>query len=227
MSALRLLSLVAVGATLSACASVPTTTTAASQARTPTEQWSRQIAPQPLEVRLAVHTSGLSGTQAQALSTFAADWREVSGGPISLRAPVGSIDPAAVTRISDGARSILIQRGVPASALSVSTYDASNSPAAPLVISAQGQVVRTPVCGQAWANIAHSSANEVHSNFGCAVTANMAAQIANPNDLTNPAAEAPADAQRRAVILGKYRQGEVTSSEQDSQATGAVSTVVK
>lgn len=227
MSALRLLSLAAAAATVSACASAPTSPTAASLARTPTEQWSRQIAPQPLEVRLAVHTSGLSGTQAQALATFAADWREVSGGPISLRAPVGSIDPAAVTRISDGARAILIQQGVPASSLSISTYDASNSPAAPLVIAAQGQVVRTPACGQAWTNIAHSAANEVQPNFGCAVTANMAAQIANPTDLARPTPDAPADAQRRAVVLGKYRQGQVTSSEQDSQATGAVSTVVK
>jgi pilus assembly protein CpaD len=227
MSAFRLLSLAAITATASACASAPTSPTAASLARTPTEQWSGQIAPQPLEVRLAVHASGLSGTQAQALTAFAADWREVSGGPIALRAPVGSIDPAAVARISDGARAILVQQGVPASSLSISAYDASGSPAAPLVIVAEGQVVRTPACGRAWTNIAHSAGNEVQPNFGCAVTANMASQVANPADLARATPSAPADAQRRAVVLGKYRQGQVTSSEVDSQATGAVSTVVK
>lgn len=227
MSALRLLSLAVAGAILSACATAPTSPTSASLALTPTQQWAGYVSAQPLEVRLAVHTSGLSGTQAQALTTFAADWRDAGGGPVMLRAPVGSIDPAAVTRISDGARAILIQQGIAASALSVSTYDASNSPAAPLVIAGQGYVARRPVCGQAWTDVAHTAGNAPQPTFGCAVTANMAAQIADPADLARPAAGGPPDAQRRAVMLEKYRRGEVTSSAEDTQATGAVSKVVK
>ena len=39
-------------------------------------------------------------------------------------------------------------------------------------------------------------------------------------------AETPADAQRRGTVLDKYRQGQLTSSARDDQATGTVSKAV-
>ena len=36
----------------------------------------------------------------------------------------------------------------------------------------------------------------------------------------------PADGLRRATVLDKYRQGQVTSSERDKQAAGTVSNAV-
>ena len=83
-----------------------------------------------------------------------------------------------------------------------------------------------PTCGQQWDNISRSATNQVQSQFGCSVTANMAAQVANPADLLGPSAIDPVDAQRRDVMLGKYRRGEVTASASDSQAKGTVSQVV-
>ena len=56
--------------------------------------------------------------------------------------------------------------------------------------------------------------------------ANIAAQIANPQDLLRPRDMTPADAQRRATVLGKYRAGEVTSSARDDQAAGAISRAI-
>lgn len=38
---------------------------------------------------------------------------------------------------------------------------------------------------------------------------------------------APYDAARRETVLGKYRKGELTSSQKDDQATGAISQAVK
>jgi type IV pilus biogenesis protein CpaD/CtpE len=35
-----------------------------------------------------------------------------------------------------------------------------------------------------------------------------------------PTAEDPADNSRRLIVLGKYRQGGITSTTQDSQASG-------
>ena len=49
--------------------------------------------------------------------------------------------------------------------------------------------------------------NEGYPEFGCAVTANIAAQIADPADLLAPRASDAPDAQRRQVVLDKYRQG--------------------
>ena len=56
---------------------------------------------------------------------------------------------------------------------------------------------------------------------------NVAVQVANPGDLRGPSATTPADAQRRGVVLDKYRKGETTASARDEQAAGDVSKVVK
>ena len=74
-----------------------------------------------------------------------------------------------------------------------------------------------------WENLSKTGSNRPYSNFGCAVTANIAAQVANPHDFLAPRAEDPADATRRSVVLDKYRRGEKSSTEADSQAKGAVS----
>jgi pilus assembly protein CpaD len=72
-----------------------------------------------------------------------------------------------------------------------------------------------------------SANNDVQPNFGCAVTANMALMVANPNDLLRPTDSGPSDAGRRMTVLEKYREGKVTSSEKDEQAKGSVSQAVK
>ena len=55
------------------------------------------------------------------------------------------------------------------------------------------------------------------------MTANIAAQIANPRDLIAPAVMTPGDNGRRAVVLDKYRKGDITSSAKDDQADGKTS----
>ena len=227
MSALRLSVLLFAGAALGACAAIPRPApepTRAEAALTPTELWAADVRPQAQEIYLAVHAQGLSQTQQDALAGFAGDWRLGGRGPITLRAPVGGPDAAMVSRSTEGVRAMLASYGAE---VRVQGYEAKGDRAAPLVVARERYTVSIPTCGQQWDNISKSATNEVQSQFGCSVTANMAAQIANPSDLLGPAAIDPADAQRRAVVLDKYRKGEITASARDSQATGAVSQVVK
>jgi pilus assembly protein CpaD len=58
------------------------------------------------------------------------------------------------------------------------------------------------------------------------VTANIAAQVANPEDLLGPRPETPIDSGRRATVLDKYRKGEVTASAKDEQSNGIISKAV-
>lgn len=227
MSALRIILPLMASAALTACAAAPTATSdAAALARTPTELWANRVKVQPDEIRLAVHADGLSATQREALGVFLADWRATGGGPVILRAPLGGADPGAVGRTTEGVRMQLSGGGVPVSLITLASYDAGGDPLAPLVVGRERYRVDVPRCGQEWTNITLSANNEPQPNFGCATTANMAAQIANPSDLLGPAPVTPADAQRRGVVLGKYRLGESTASEKDESAT-AVSDVVK
>jgi len=213
-------------ASLSACASTKAPDRLV-QAKTPTEHYQAKAVAEPREVRLAVHAQGLSGPQAEALAQFAQDWADADGGTIILRAPTGGPDAGASFRTVEGARSFLIDQGVPADRLIVTGYDAKGAPGGVLHISYEAYRAVVPSCGKTWVNIARSMTNEVQPNFGCAVTANMAAQIADPADLVRPQRSTPADAARRAVVLDKYRKGQITASEKDDQAKGVVSDAIK
>ena len=211
---------------LAACAT-PKAPGRIADARTPTEHFQTKVTSADQEIRLAIHAQGLSANQAEALAAFAADWREAEGGTITLSAPSGGTQSRAAFRIVEGARGVLIGQGVAADHIVVADYDAKGDPAAPLRIAYLRYRAEIPACGKVWTNVAHSADNEVQPNFGCAVTANMGAQIANPADLTRPRASTPIDTQRREVMLDKYRKGQTTSSDKDDQAKGVVSNVAR
>ena len=196
-------------------------------ARTPTEHYKATAEARPQEIRLVVHAQGLSTTQAAALAKFAADWSNGEGGQITLWSPVGGPDAQATFRTGEGARGFLVGQGVPADRIAIQGYDAQGDQQAALRIGYMRYESIVPACGQVWKNVAHSADNDVQPNFGCAVTANLAAQIANPADLMRPRDMGPPDAQRRLTVLDKYRKGEVVSSAQDAQAQGVVSTAIK
>jgi pilus assembly protein CpaD len=105
-------------------------------------------------------------------------------------------------------------------------YEAGPDPRAPIRVGFSAYAVDIPRCGQAWASLASNRDNQVTPNFGCAVTANIAAMVAKPSDLMFPQPSTPLDATRRQVVLEKYRQGAVTSSAKDDQAQGQVSHAV-
>lgn len=213
---------------LAACASPAPPPGANLAARSPTDLWTTQVAVQPQEIRLAVHSQGLSQAQSDALYALAGDWRAAGGqGAITLRAPVSGPDAAAVSRAGEATRNALVSAGVPYAAISIIGYDAKGDAGAPLIVGRETYAVTVPTCGQQWTNLSRTGSNEVQPNFGCAITANMAVQVANPGDLLGPSATTPADAQRRGVILDKYRKGETTATARDEQAAGDVSKVVK
>jgi pilus assembly protein CpaD len=205
--------------TLSGCAS----NEAVRNATTATEAWTDKVEvdTQPEIIRLGVHADGVSPNQATAVADFVGLWREDDGGLISVQTPVG-----ASPRMVASVQAHLAAQGAPLSMIELVSYDAAGDPAAPIVVAFDRFTVDTPRCGQNWENLTKTRNNEAFGNFGCAVTANIAAQIANPQDLLRPRTMTPADAQRRATVLGKYRQGETTSSARDDQAAGVVSRAI-
>lgn len=191
----------------------------ANEPRTPTEQFAIEVDRQPEEIRLAVHAQGLSANQDAATETFVDGWREAEGGEIVIQAPNGGGDPAAVHRMVESVRQVLAETGVPRQLVRIVGYDARGQAAPPLIVGYERHIARGPQCGENWKNLTRSMSNKVQSNFGCAITANMAAQIADPRDLIQPRRIDPADVVRRGVVLGKYREGTSTASAGDSAAS--------
>ncbi len=193
------------------------------QALLPTEQFPVKVTDRPEQIALGLHPGGLSTNQMAALGQFVSEWRDDGGGTVSLRAPADGSNPVMARRMEDQAAAYLVRLGVPGERLQVSGYVSNHAPGAPLLASYEKFEAKGPNCSGGWKNLTTTGSNEVYDHFGCAVTANIAAQIANPRDLLAPAVMTPADNPRRQVVLGKYRRGEVTSSAKDDQADGKVS----
>lgn len=211
-------------ALLSACASTPSTETAAPSPLA-TQQWESrvQVTAEPDEILLAPHAEGLSEPQIQAVDALMRRWLRDEGREILVSAPGGG---DAAGRMAYAVRLRLIGLGAPGAAVRIVGYDAAGEPNAPVKVGYLRHEASIPKCGQ-WENLTATRDNGPYENFGCAVTANMAAQIANPEDLIRPRESTPASAQRRDTVLDKYRRGELTSSARDEQATGAVSKAVQ
>lgn len=203
---------------LSACASRP-----AELATTPTEIWTDKVKvdKQPDSLLLGVHADGLSPNQAASVAGFIDQWRQVEGGEITVQVPVG-----ASPRMVAGVQAALAAQGAPIGSIVLASYDAAGDAAAPIIVAYDRYTVETPKCGTDWESLTRTRNNEAYANFGCAVTANIAAQVANPEDLLHPRATTPVDAQRRAVVLGKYRAGEKTSSVREDQAAATLSKAI-
>jgi pilus assembly protein CpaD len=190
---------------------------------TPSERYSIQVDPSPVELKLGVHDAGVSPNQADALRDFVGRWMQTDRAPITIKAPEHGPAQAAVYRTATAARDFMIGQGVDPAAVRIVGYEAGDDRAAPVVVGFVRYQARASQCGREWENLATDYHSGGYAEFGCAVTANMAAELAEPADLLHPRDATPPDAQRRAFVLDKYRQGSLTSTQKDSQANGAVS----
>ena len=105
--------------------------------------------------------------------------------------------------------------GIPAQRIKVVSYQAPN-PKAPILAGFETVQAVVPKCGQAWGNLSQTGDNLPSSNFGCAVTSNLAAQVTNPRDLIAPRAMTAAEASRRTVVFDGFATGKATSSAQEA-----------
>lgn len=176
---------------------------------TPTARYPLRAEPDIDQIALAVHPTGLSQAQHAALLSLVARWSASGGSDVFVAAPSDAGEAA--TRMAAQVRQGL-QDAAPLIGARMTTYQAP-SPDAPILVGFEGVRAVVAPCGAAWGALTRTGDNRSASNFGCAVSANLAAQIADPRDIRRPKESDPADAARRDVILRGYRAGEATSAE--------------
>jgi len=213
----------ALSALAAACASSRPPEGTGLSALTPTQQYPLVSETVPDRVALAIHAEGLSPNQQAVLGDFMRRWRDGGGGPIQIGAPAAGADPVLARRTADAICAFLYHLGAPAPLVKIVGYDPGGAANPPVVASFARAEPAVADCSKTWDNLTSTGANRPSTHFGCSVTSNIALQVADPNDLRTPAATAAADDGRRQVVLGKYRQGSVTSASKDSQASGQVS----
>lgn len=190
---------------------------------TPVSRYVLQVEPGADQVALAVHDAGLSGNQRAAIAALADRFQASSAEVIRIEAPSGD-DPVAA-RTAWSVRDALTAYGVPSGRVLVMAYNAPD-PRAPVVAGFETFQAHVPNCAATIGGLGNRSDNQAPTGFGCAVTANMAAQIANPRDIVTPRALAPADAGRRTRIYDTYRLGQATSAPQEDLVQGQISQAV-
>ncbi len=179
---------------------------------TPTSRYSLQVEPGLERIALAVHETGVSPTQTAALRDLISRFAAEGAPAIVVEGPSGD-DPVA-SRMAWAVRTSLEQSGVPGHMIQVVGYSAPD-PRAPVLVGFETLRASVPQCGTNWTNLTRTANNAGMSNFGCAVTANLAAQIANPRDIIQPREMTPVDSNRRSVVFDNYRRGIATSAPQE------------
>ena len=175
---------------------------------TPTQQFAPQIRPGADEIQLAPH-GWLSANQADALGALVLRWREAGEGPIIVQAPAAG--PGAATGAA--AAAALRSHGVPEAAIRAVAYESAEP--APVRVGYSRYEAVIGNCAHLWGDVVRTAENRPMPSFGCSVSNNMAAQVANARDLAGAQPVDAGDSRRRVMQLNSYREGK--QPEADSQ----------
>lgn len=209
-------------AALSACGSMSLANRDAPM--TPLSRYALQVEPGLDRIALAVRDDGLSAAQETALRDLAWRHREAGYGDLIIQSPSGE-DPAAA-RTAWSVHAALQTFGVPEDRLRVVSY-AAPDPRAPVLAGFETLTARVPDCSLEQGPREGRFSNQSSRGLGCAVNANMAAQIANPRDIIQPRDMPPAETGRAATVFANYRQGDRTSGAQEELVEGRISRAVE
>jgi len=155
---------------------------------------------------------GLDSQSAANIRAFAQRYRALGSGRITILAPAG--EPAASTKVVNAIRRTLASTGL-RGYVGIGLYPAGDpTRASPVRLIYQGLKAGVPTPCGLWPNDLASGGslegwkNASYENFGCATQSVLAAQVADPRDLTQGRAIDPPDVQMRMRAIGDVRNGQ-------------------
>ncbi|MEX2692415.1 CpaD family pilus assembly protein [Rhizobium mongolense] len=163
-------------------------------------------AEQTVDIPVASTDRRLTIAQRDMIRGFAANYTSRASGPVYVMTPQGSPNSGVASQLRNQVRAELSKRGIPSSKIVNASYSATPGDAAPIRLSFVGMTAMTTQCGQWPKDIGGGFDNQNYYNFGCATQNNLAAQIANPEDLIAPRGMTPIDAARRNDAITEYRE---------------------
>ncbi len=154
------------------------------------------------------------------LSAFAATYLQRGKGAMTLSVPVGGENAEIADQTAVAVRAHLKRSGVPDLALDAVTVDATGQTNPGIKLTFASTSATGPSC-TVDQDLRKSYHNVTTPNFGCATAANLAAMIANPNDLREPAATATGSGDLAARAAQGYREGTTTAAPSASASGDA------
>lgn len=142
------------------------------------------------------------------IAALGAAWvaKKIVGGP-------REVETVGATDVLVASTQALRKARIDPRSVALEPYLGNGDPAAPVRLSYLQVVAVPPDCPDWSENVGRDPQNMPWPNMGCATQRNLAAMVANPEDLVRPRGETPRPGERRDVVWGKYSNGEMTGSK--------------
>lgn len=168
----------------------------------------------PITMVVSSAQGTLQPPQVDAVNSFVHQALQAGVTPITIAQPSGGGGSA---RVASEIASLMVQQGVPRAYVRFANYKAGpSSPVRLSYVSAYGQSLN---CGQWPDDATDTEENMLTSNHGCAVQANIAAMVANPETLTVPSTVTPISGAPRVAAIGVYAGGAAVAGSTATSAT--------
>jgi pilus assembly protein CpaD len=177
-----------------------------------------------LELLVGSNRGELNPTQRAQVLSFGLNWKHEATGGVIVNRPVGSTNERAAADSMREILSILAASGIPLQSIVMETYPANGPALAAVRISYPRVTAQAGPCGLWPRDIGPTFnrdyfENQPYWNYGCATQRNLAAMVDNPADLVQPRGETASYTPRRTTVMEKYRSGNPTSTQSNSDGS--------
>ncbi|RWE35432.1 MAG: pilus assembly protein CpaD [Mesorhizobium sp.] len=162
---------------------------------------------QKIDLPVGAGDRGMTGSQRDTLLGFLDGYDKSAAPTLTIQIPSGSANEVAATAAGRDFARLAVAAGIKRDRIVVVPYQAGSSEAsAPVRVSYIAVRAQTDKCGRWPADLVETSENKHYADFGCSYQNNLAAQMANPNDLLGPRKQTTIDAERRGQVIDDYRK---------------------
>jgi pilus assembly protein CpaD len=161
---------------------------------------------QVTDIPVGAADRGMTRSQREQLQGFLGSYDRSAASVVQILLPEGSANEAAARRAAAGLAEVARSAGVPRGRITILSYHV-NAPDSqpPIRVSYSKVVASAGPCGRWPEDLMKNSENKHYADFGCSYQRNLAAQVANPNDLIGPRKMGDIDAANRNNVINVYR----------------------
>jgi pilus assembly protein CpaD len=161
---------------------------------------------QKIDLPVGAGDRGMTGSQRDTLLGFLDSYDKSAAPTLTIQVPSGSANEVAATAAARDFGRLAIAAGVKRNRIVITSYQAASSEvSSPVRVAFVAVRAQTDKCGRWPADLLETSENKHYADFGCSYQNNLAAQVANPNDLIGPRKQSEIDAENRGAVIDVYR----------------------